>query len=81
MGITINKEKNEVCITLNKEFYNNQAIKDSLLDFKEVCDGEVEEDKENQIIILKPKENEMLYVVGYEFCNYILGSMKNKSLV
>ncbi len=82
MAIQINKEKNEICILLNKDFYNIEEIKSTLKDFKEVCKGEVKEKKENQIkIILKPNENSVINSLGHEFCNYSLGLMKNHSVV
>ena len=81
MSIIINKEKSEICILLNKRLYNQNAIKDSLLDFKEISEGEIKEDRENWLIVLKPKEENILDTIGYEFCNYVLGLMKNKMIV
>jgi len=81
MSIKIDKNKREICISLNKKFYDTKAVKESLADFKEVCEGKIKEDKYAINIVLKPKEKDMLSVLGYEFCNYALGLMKNKMLV
>lgn len=81
MVIKIDKNKNEVFISLNKKFYDTKAVKESLVDFKGVCEGKIKNDKCVINIILKPKEKNMLNIIGHEFCNYTLGLMKNKLLV
>ena len=82
MTIQINKEKNEICILLNKDFYNLEEIRNALEDFYEVCDGKIFEEEKHKIkIVLKPKEHLMIEMLGHEFCNYSLGLMKNKTLV
>ena len=81
MSIKIDKNKREICISLNKKFYDTKAVKESLADFKGICEGKIKEDRCLINIILKPKEKNMLNIIGYEFCNYALGLMKNKMLV
>jgi len=78
MNITTKKE--QIFITLNKKFYDLSAVKESLEDFKEVCTSIIK-NNENLEIILKPKDRELMNILGYEFCNYVLGLMKNKTLV
>ena len=67
------KEKNEVLLRFNPIFYTNQAIKQAVSDFSDVCDVTEAEDG----IVLKPKEGDV-EVIGYEFYNYVLGLMKNQ---
>jgi hypothetical protein len=64
-------------IKLNKKFYNKEAIEEALHEFNEVCKGNVLNDEIE--IELEPKEN--VNLLEEEFCNYVLGLMKNKMLV
>jgi hypothetical protein len=61
-------------IKLNNKFYNKAVVEEALNDFKDVCEGNILSDKIE--VELEPKiKNEML---KNEFCNYVLGLMKNK---
>jgi len=66
--------KNEVLVSFNKQFYNEESIKQAVLDFKDICDVE-EKDKG---LLLKPKQSKDLDLLGYEFYNHVLGLMKNQ---
>jgi len=66
--------KNEVLVNFNTQFYNEESIKQAVVDFKGICDAE-EKDKG---ILLKPKKNKDLDLLGYEFYNHVLGLMKNQ---
>ena len=82
MTIKVDKKKGEICISLNKKFYEIKIIKNSLADFKEVCKGKIKKHEGKDIIImLKPLEIKMTDCLGHEFCNYALGLMKNKIIV
>ena len=81
MEIQIDKEKNEVCINLNKQFYNLDTLKESCDSFTDVCEGSVKESDDKLIVILNVKDKDIIDYIGYEFCNYSLGLMKNKLLV
>lgn len=74
---TNQKKERRVKLKLNKQFYDKKVIEEAFKDFKEVCSGRIL----NQVmeVELKPKEN----VTGLkeEFSNYVLGLMKNKTLV
>lgn len=72
--IKISKNKNEVLVNFNRQFYNEGSIKQAVLDFKDTCD--VEEKKEG--LLLKPKQNKDIDLLGYEFYNHVLGLMKNQ---
>jgi len=82
MTVKVDKQKNEICIFLNKDFYNMKVVKDALEDFKEVCNGKIKDDEKNKIkVILKPYKTLEINILGYEFCNYSLGLMKNYLIV
>ena len=64
-------------LKLNSNFYNKEAIIEALNDFKDVCEGKIlNGDME---IELQPKEENKN--LKQEFCNYVLGLMKNKIMV
>lgn len=71
---------NKIKISLNKQFYGIKAVKESLRDFNQVCTGKITNKKFIEII-LKPKDKSLKNILGHEFCNYVLGLMKNKTLV
>ncbi|MAG50268.1 hypothetical protein CL621_01345 [archaeon] len=73
-------EINKIAFSLNEKFYKKEAIKESLKDFKEVCEGKIERDEQGnfKIILIPKEETEKL---KEEFCNYVLGLMKNELLV
>ncbi len=64
-------------LKLNKQFYNLEAVKEALSDFSKICDGKII--NESIEIELIPKEDSKF--LAEEFSNYVLGLMKNKSLV
>ena len=72
--IKINKKKNEVLVGFNKQFYDEEFIKQAIADFKDVCS--IEEKKGE--LLLKPKQSKDLDLLGYEFYNHVLGLMKNQ---
>ncbi len=61
-------------IKLNNKFYDKKVVEDSLKDFKGVCEGNIL-NKEIEIE-LKPRGD--VKNLQEEFCNYVLGMMKNK---
>ena len=76
----IEVEENKIKIKLNKQFYDLNAVKESLKDFNKVCNGTIA-NKKGIEIVLKPKDKKLTNILGYEFCNYVLGLMKNKIIV
>jgi hypothetical protein len=68
-------------ILLKKSFYDLNAVKEALEDFKEVCEGKIINKKSQIEINLKPKNKDFNNILRNEFCNYVLGLMKNKALV
>ena len=71
---------NEIMIKLNKQFYDLGVVKESIKDFNEVCIGKIK-NKERIEVTLKPKDKSILNILGNEFYNYVLGLMKNKTIV
>jgi hypothetical protein len=70
----------EVRITLNKGLYDGIATKTAIKDFSRVCRGKFICGKNVIIVTLNPYNKKIIQKLGYEFCNYILGLMKNKGL-
>lgn len=62
-------------IRLNKRLYSEDAVLEALKDFEEVCDGRIVRDYIE--VDLKQKE-EFDKPLDKEFCNYVLGLMKNR---
>jgi len=77
----VKKAKGGVVVSLNRKFYDLNAVKESLRDFKQVCSGKIETAKKEIKVALMPREGKPDNTLGYEFCNYVLGLMKNKTLV
>ena len=63
---------------LNKQFYSIDAIKEAITDFEEICIGRIIDD--TITVELEPKQETYTQLKG-EFCNYVLGLMKNKMLI
>lgn len=64
-------------IKLNKSFYDKESIKDAIVDFKGICNGKILNDN-IEIELIQKEEVENL---KEEFCNYVLGLMKNRALI
>lgn len=69
--------KKKMKIKLNNKFYNKEAVEGALDDFKEVCQGRILNEKIE--VELEPKEE--TENLQEEFCNYVLGLMKNNVMV
>ena len=63
-------------ICLSSSFYRLEAVRQALEDFREVCSGKIREGAKMEIII-KPNDSSDPKVIGLEFCNYVLGLMRN----
>lgn len=77
----IEVKKDKATILLRKEFYVKEAIEESLKDFKEICSSNLTEKGNYFTLLLKPKTEIKSSELAYEFCNYVLALMKNKTLV
>lgn len=72
--IRINRQKNEVRLRFNEQFYPKKYIDMAVDDFGKVCDFKESKD----CLVLKPKGKEDISTIGYEFYNYVLGLIKNQ---
>jgi len=77
----VKKQKKANKIILKKSFYDLNSVKEALKDFKKVCESNVIIKKNSIEVILKPNKIYLENNLTNEFCNYVLGLMKNKSLV
>jgi hypothetical protein len=64
-------------IRLSRDFYRREVIEEALIDFKEFCNGKIL----NNEFDIELATGQKIEVLGPEFCNYVLGLMKNKSLI
>lgn len=74
--ISLDPKNNSAKITLNREFYNPDIVKSCASDFKHLANFSIET-SEDIAITITPKNREYLEKICYEFCNYVLGTMKN----
>ena len=70
------QKRKKIRVKLNAEFYDKSVIDEALRDFKEICDGEII-NKEFEIEL--EQKAELDTPLKEEFCNYVLGLMKNKT--
>jgi hypothetical protein len=68
-------------LILKKDFYSIDAINETLELFKKICLLELKEDNKAIFISFISEEDMDLDILKQEFSNYVLGLMKNKSLV
>jgi len=66
-----------VSFDLNKDFYNLQAIRNTIKAYKKLADFKVRKDKKTIKVIMKNIDKEVENVIEDEFCNYVLAEMKN----
>lgn len=71
--VEVNQKQNQVKLFFNKKFYDKKFIDIALNDYSKVCNIK----QEGDAIILEPKEEIDLTILGCEFYNYVLGLMKN----
>ena len=64
-------------INFNRNFYNLKSIEKAILDYKGLADFDMEVGKENVKVNLKNIDSESRNVIKEEFCNYVLGLIKN----
>lgn len=72
--IKANKGERQATITLNNFFYPERFISIAMDDFNDVC---IFRREGNQLILKPKKRGADIQKVGYEFCNYALGLIKN----
>jgi hypothetical protein len=76
--ITINRSENQVALSMNKAFYTKKAVILASQAFCESCFISIDADSASYSVIIKPKEETDLEVLGREFFNYALEIMQNE---
>jgi hypothetical protein len=64
-------------VRLNNKFYDAEVVEEAIRDFRGVCRGRIVNDK----IEVELEQEEEISTLADEFCNYVLGLMKNKTIV
>ena len=64
-------------INFNRSFYNLGSVKKAIQDYKGLADFDIEIGKKNIKVNLKNIDPVSKKVIKEEFCNYVLGLMKN----
>lgn len=77
--ILIDTKSNSALVHFNTKFYNADQIMKAARSYSESCWVLVDGDKEGIIqVCLTPKSKDMpLDNIGYEFYNFVLGTIKN----
>jgi len=65
-----------VRIEVNPEFYPWDIIIETLKEFEEICEWEINDADSKYIIILISKKNVDLEKLGYDFMNHLLAKVK-----
>lgn len=68
-------------LSLNRKFYDISAVKEALQDFRKVCNIRIKEKKESIDVEIEPISGHDASTISGEFLNYVLGIMKNKTIV
>ncbi|MFW6025278.1 MAG: HxsD-like protein [Candidatus Woesearchaeota archaeon] len=68
-------------LTLSLDLYDLETIKESINDFKEVCDIQFNINEGEAVLTIPEEKSEESEIIQGEFCNYVLNKMKNKGLV
>jgi len=64
-------------INFNRNFYNLKSIEKAIRDYEGLADFDIEVGKKNIKVDLKNIDPESRNVIKEEFCNYVLGLIKN----
>jgi hypothetical protein len=70
-------QNQKIRLNLNAKFYDVDSVKEALNDFGEICEGKILNKNIDVELIIK----ESVPNLKEEFCNYVLGLMKNKIIV
>jgi hypothetical protein len=71
------QKKGKIRLKLNRKFYDKGVVEEALKDFKDICYGNIL----NNNLEIELKTKVKIADIKGEFCNYVLGLMKNKNLV
>jgi len=69
--------RKNIVISFNKNFYTIEAIKKAIQDYKGIADFNIISNKKENKVEIKNIDPESEDMIEQEFCNYVLGLMKN----
>lgn len=75
--MSVKVEDNTVIVSLNKLFYTEDAINQTIEDFSEICKIELQDSDSKFNLTIVPEDISGIDVLGQEICNYVLGLMQN----
>ncbi len=83
MGVVTDRKLNSVAISLNGDLYDIDSVKSCAEDFAHLCTAEISSDGGGGrvTVILKASGEADISILGHEFCNCLLASMKNNNRV
>jgi len=70
-------ERKNIVINFNKNFYTVEVIKKAIQDYKRIASFSIKSDKKEIKVEIKNINLEPRDIIKEEFCNYVLGLMKN----
>ena len=69
--------RKNIVINFNKDFYTIEAIKKTIQNYKGIADFNIIFNKKENMVQIKNIYPESEDMIKQEFCNYVLGLMKN----
>lgn len=73
--------QNRKIVSFNKKFYSIDAVEEAIADFSDISRARVIENDDDKIVVELDSKHEFDSPLKEEFCNYVLGLLKNKGLV
>ena len=70
-------ERKNIVINFNKSFYTIKAIKKAIQNYKGIANFNIISNKKENKVEIKNIDIESKDIMRQEFCNYVLGLMKN----
>jgi len=70
-------ERKNIVINFNKNFYTVEVIKKAIQDYKGIANFNIISSKKENKVEIKNIDPESEGIIKQEFCNYVLGLMKN----
>jgi len=69
--------RKNIVINFNKSLYTIDVIKEAIQDYKGIADFNIVSGKKDNKVEIKNIDSESKDIIRQEFCNYVLGLMKN----
>jgi len=70
-------ETKNIVISFNKNFYTIDTVKKAIQDYKGIANFDLKSNKKEIKVEIKNIKLESEDIIKEEFCNYVLGLMKN----